>query len=77
MNCQRLYETQSYGKMKPMKRELMSILVCPVCKGQLELKVETENEREIVTGNLYCSRCQVIYPIRDTIPNLLPLEKKD
>jgi len=63
-----------------MKRELMKILACPVCKGGLELKVEQEWGDEIVTGSLYCSRCQHSYPIVETIPNLLPpdfAEKKD
>lgn len=55
-----------------MKRELMNILACPVCKGKLELTVTDENEREIVTGSLYCPKCKVKYLIVDTIPNLLP-----
>jgi uncharacterized protein YbaR (Trm112 family) len=59
---------------QPMKRELMDILVCPVCKGELELTVEEENEKEIVTGALLCAKCDVRYPITDTIPNLLPPE---
>ena len=50
----------------------MNILVCPVCQGKLELNVKEENEKEIVTGSLYCSKCNVHYPIEDTIPNLLP-----
>jgi uncharacterized protein YbaR (Trm112 family) len=56
-----------------MKRELMDILVCPVCKGELELTVEEENE-EVITGSLYCPGCQVHYPITNSIPNLLPPE---
>ncbi len=55
-----------------MKHELMEILVCPVCKGELQLSVQEENEREIVTGSLYCAKCAETYPIHDTIPNLLP-----
>jgi len=55
-----------------MKKELMDILACPVCKGKLELNVEAENEQEIVTGSLYCRKCDEHYPIVDTIPNLLP-----
>ncbi len=50
----------------------MDILVCPVCKGKLELSVEEENEKEIVTGSLYCPKCSEHYPIVDTVPNLLP-----
>jgi len=55
-----------------MKKGLMDILVCPVCKGELQLRVEEENEIEIVAGSLYCPKCDVRYPIVDTIPNLLP-----
>ena len=55
-----------------MKKELMDILVCPVCKGELELTVEEENDTEVVTGSLYCRKCDHRYPIEDTIPNLLP-----
>jgi uncharacterized protein YbaR (Trm112 family) len=62
--------------MKGMKRELMKILVCPVCKGELKLTVGEENEKEIVTGSLYCPKCNVTYPITDTIPNLLPPEQR-
>jgi len=60
-----------------MKKELMAILACPVCKGELELSIEVEKEQEIVTGSLYCSRCDVRYPIVDTIPNLLPPDQRD
>lgn len=55
-----------------MKKELMDILVCPVCNGELQLRVEEENEIEIVAGSLYCPKCDVRYSIVDTIPNLLP-----
>ena len=60
-----------------MKRELMDILVCPVCKGELQLTVEEENEEEIVSGTLRCDKCKVDYAILDTIPNLLPPEQRD
>ena len=50
----------------------MDILVCPVCKGKLELKVEVENSEEIVAGSLYCPKCDEHYPIVDRIPNLVP-----
>jgi uncharacterized protein YbaR (Trm112 family) len=58
-----------------MKKELMDILACPVCKRELELTVEAEKEAEIVSGSLYCPRCQARYPIVDSIPNLLPPEQ--
>jgi uncharacterized protein YbaR (Trm112 family) len=55
-----------------MKKELMRILACPVCKGDLQLNVDKEEVEEIITGSLYCSTCNYSYPIVDTIPNLLP-----
>jgi uncharacterized protein YbaR (Trm112 family) len=58
-----------------MKKELMDILACPVCKGKLELTVEEEKEGEVVTGSLHCSKCGVDYSIVDSIPNLLPPEQ--
>lgn len=60
-----------------MKDELMEILVCPVCKGDLALTVTERNEEEIVTGTLYCKACDYTYPITETIPNLLPPEMQD
>ncbi len=59
-----------------MKKELVDILACPVCKGELELNAEQEKEEEIVTGSLYCQKCQEHYPIVDTIPNLLPPDQR-
>jgi len=55
-----------------MKDELMEILVCPVCKGTLDLTVAERDEKEIVSGSLYCKVCDFTYPIEETIPNLLP-----
>ena len=60
-----------------MKRELMDILACPLCKGDLELKVEEENEKEIVSGSLHCKKCNETYPITDTVPNLLPPDLRE
>jgi len=57
-----------------MKRELMEILACPLCKGDLKLTVEEEDEQEVVKGSLHCESCSANYPIEDTIPNLLPPE---
>ncbi len=57
-----------------MKRSLLDILACPVCKGGLQLNVKEENEKEINTGSLYCQKCNYHYPITESIPNLLPPE---
>ena len=55
-----------------MRHTLLDILCCPVCKGELTLSVAEENEREILEGTLTCVRCNVVYPINEGIPNLLP-----
>ena len=55
-----------------MKRSLMDILACPMCKGELVLEVVKEEEGEIIEGTLTCNACNEVFPIEDTIPNLLP-----
>ena len=52
----------------------MQILACPVCKGELQLTMDKEEDGEIVTGSLYCPKCRYSYPVVDSIPNLLPPE---
>ncbi|MDE2901032.1 MAG: methytransferase partner Trm112 [Chloroflexota bacterium] len=55
-----------------MRRDLMDILACPVCKSPLLLAAEPEDVDDIVTGTLRCPDCPQTYPIVDGIPNLLP-----
>ncbi|MSQ41692.1 MAG: Trm112 family protein [Dehalococcoidia bacterium] len=57
-----------------MRRDLMEILACPVCKGELTLHIEAEEGDEIVAGFLHCAACDERYPIVEGIPNLLPPE---
>lgn len=58
-----------------MKRDLLDILACPVCKHHpLELRVEREASGEVVEGRLICHGCKAAYIIEDGIPNLLPPE---
>jgi uncharacterized protein YbaR (Trm112 family) len=59
-----------------MKIELMEILACPVCKQHpLNLRVDEREGDDIVKGGLTCTNCQLVYPIEDSIPNLLPQKK--
>lgn len=60
-----------------LKRELMDILACPVCKGDLVLNATKENDKEIVSGTIYCSKCDEHYPIEDGIPNMLPPDLRE
>jgi len=60
-----------------MKRRLLDILACPICKHYpLELRVFIEKE-EIDEGILLCSKCGRWYPILETIPHMLPDDLRD
>jgi len=55
-----------------LKRRLLDLLACPICKHHpLNLEVFEEKE-EIVEGLLTCSQCGRWYPIIDEIPHMLP-----
>jgi uncharacterized protein len=53
----------SYNFSVMIPQNLLEILVCPVCKKPLVLKVDPEA--------LKCSECNRVYAIRDNVPNLL------
>lgn len=57
-----------------MRKDMMDILACPVCKGPLTLNTVTEEGDEVIRGSLHCAGCNEAYPIEDSIPNLLPPE---
>ena len=61
------------GRVLDMKKKLMDILACPVCKHHpLELTVTKEDTKEVLEGRIRCVKCNVDYPIEDGIPNMLP-----
>lgn len=47
----------------PISSELLEILACPQCKGDIHLN-ETED-------GLICDNCKLMYPIKDDIPIML------
>ena len=53
-----------------MKKELATILCCPLCKQKLKLIIESQSEEDVHTGSLICSICERKYRIRDGIPFL-------
>ena len=46
-----------------VEKELLEILVCPKCKG--ELKYDQEQDK------LICDQCRLIYRVEDDIPIML------
>ena len=55
-----------------MKRWVLDIICCPVCKGTFMLTEMEGNDTEITEGLLTCTACKRVYPISSGIPNLLP-----
>jgi uncharacterized protein YbaR (Trm112 family) len=51
-----------------MSKELLKILACPKCKGDVRLN-HTED-------GLICDRCRLLYEIREEIPIMLIDEAK-
>jgi uncharacterized protein YbaR (Trm112 family) len=49
-----------------LPQELLAILVCPKCKGDLQYR---EQESALV-----CPACKLRYPVRDGIPIMLVAE---
>ena len=52
-----------------LSKELLDILVCPKCKGELEYKQEPDEQ-------LVCNQCRLIYAVEDDIPIMLIDEAK-
>lgn len=51
-----------------MDARLLDILVCPVCKGPLDYRMDRQE--------LLCKACKLAYPIRDDIPVMLEEEAR-
>jgi hypothetical protein len=47
----------------PISKDLLDILCCPKCKGDIRL-----NEAK---DGLICDACKLMYPIKDDIPIML------
>ena len=60
-----------------MKKDLINLLACPNCKGQLTLSITKEDNGIVVSGSLQCKKCVQNYPIKDSIPNLIPPDTFD
>ncbi|HBE43896.1 MAG TPA: hypothetical protein DDW17_00210 [Deltaproteobacteria bacterium] len=46
-----------------VSKELLDILCCPKCKGDIELNESRDG--------LICRNCKLMYPIKDDIPVML------
>ncbi len=51
-----------------ISKELLEILVCPFCKGEVQVKPDNLG--------IKCLQCRRVYPIRDGIPVMLIDEAK-
>jgi uncharacterized protein YbaR (Trm112 family) len=53
----------------PLMPQLLEILVCPKCKGDLEYRTEPDEA-------LVCHACRLVYRVEDDIPIMLIDEAK-
>jgi uncharacterized protein YbaR (Trm112 family) len=47
----------------PVSQELLDILACPKCKGDLRMTAGNDG--------LVCEACKLVYPIKEDIPIML------
>ena len=52
----------------PLSKDLLEILACPQCKGQ----IEPDEQHDKLT----CAACRLAYPVRDGIPVMLESEAR-
>lgn len=52
-----------------LPQDLLDILVCPKCKGDLEYRLEPKED-------LVCHACRLVYAVEDEIPIMLIDEAK-
>ena len=71
------YPSLEETKCALMKNDIIDILACPNCKGDLELKVTKQKDQDILEGSLTCSNCNEVFSIDGGIPNLLPTITQD
>lgn len=59
-----------------MKRWVLDIICCPVCKGNFMPTEMEGNDTDIVEGLLTCTACKRVYPISSGVANLLPQDRE-
>lgn len=53
-----------------MEQNIMEILCCPLCKGELKLEIKTKSNEKITEGSMVCSNCKNEYSIHEGIPRM-------
>lgn len=56
-----------------MKESLLQYLACPSCGGNLALDATERADREIISGQLICTRCSKNFAVRDGVPRFADL----
>ncbi len=58
-----IYYSQFTEVFMALSKELLEILACPKCKGDIHLTEKGDG--------LVCNSCKLIYPVKDDIPVML------
>lgn len=62
------YRSEENGGIMAISKELLEILACPQCKGDIHLNDKGDG--------LICDKCKLLYEIKDDIPIMLIDEAK-
>ncbi len=65
-----------YRRLESINLKMLSVLICPNCCGDLELKILKQKDDAILEGSLICHKCNKIYPIEHQVINFLPDQNK-
>jgi SAM-dependent methyltransferase/uncharacterized protein YbaR (Trm112 family) len=62
-----------------MKELLVDLLICPSClplEAAVKCRISEKDGEDILTGSLYCPKCNNNYPIQDGVAVILPVSSE-
>ena len=60
-----------YLKGEVMKKNLLNIICCPDCHDTFRLQNAITKDNEVISGALFCQKCNSQYPILDGLPVIM------
>ena len=55
-----------------MNRDLVQHLVCPMCRGELQLSARETHDQSVESGSVECQQCISSFRIDEGVIDLLP-----
>jgi ubiquinone/menaquinone biosynthesis C-methylase UbiE/uncharacterized protein YbaR (Trm112 family) len=60
-----------------VKINLLEYLECPLCHGELSLKINKKIKKEVIEGMFSCLKCKALFPVKKGIPRFVKDTDKD